>query len=59
MRKFGHANSYDKLKAITRGKGISETDIKSFIESVDLPAADKQRLLPLPVLNSRVQLLAA
>ena len=47
MRKFGHANSYDKLKAITRGKGISETDIKSFIESVDLPAADKQRLLSL------------
>lgn len=47
MRKFGHANSYDKLKAITRGKGISETDIKSFIESVDLPAADKQRLLAL------------
>ena len=29
MRKFGHANSYDKLKAITRGKGISETDIIS------------------------------
>ena len=47
MRKFGHANSYDKLKAITRGKGISETDIKAFIESVDLPAADKQRLLSL------------
>ena len=47
MRKFGHANSYDKLKAITRGKGISETDIKAFIESVDLPAADKQRLLAL------------
>ena len=47
MRKFGHANSYDKLKAITRGKGISKTDIKSFIESVDLPAADKQRLLSL------------
>ncbi|MEA4834879.1 MAG: adenylosuccinate lyase [Anaeromusa sp.] len=47
MRKFGHANSYDKLKAITRGKGISETDIKAFIESVDLPATDKQRLLAL------------
>ena len=47
MRKFGHANSYDKLKAITRGKGISETDIKAFIESVDLPTADKQRLLAL------------
>ena len=47
MRKNGHANSYDKLKAITRGKGISEEDIKAFIESVDLPAADKKRLLAL------------
>ncbi len=47
MRKNGHANSYDKLKAITRGKGISEEDIKNFIESVDLPADDKARLLAL------------
>ncbi|SDE31637.1 adenylosuccinate lyase [Sporomusa acidovorans] len=47
MRKHGHANSYDKLKAITRGKGISEEDIKAFIQSVELPAADKQRLLAL------------
>lgn len=47
MRKHGHANSYDKLKAITRGKGISEEDIKAFIESVELPEADKKRLLVL------------
>jgi len=47
MRKNGHANSYDKLKAITRGKGISEEDIKAFIESVALPEADKKRLLAL------------
>ena len=47
MRKNGHANSYDKLKAITRGKGISEEDIKNFIASVDLPADDKARLLAL------------
>lgn len=47
MRKHGHANSYDKLKAITRGKGISEEDIKAFIQSVELPDADKQRLLAL------------
>lgn len=47
MRKHGHANSYDKLKAITRGKGISEEDIKAFIESVEMPEADKKRLLAL------------
>ncbi len=47
MRKHGHANSYDKLKAITRGKGIAEEDIKTFIESIELPEADKKRLLAL------------
>lgn len=47
MRKHGHANSYDKLKAITRGKGISEEDIKAFIDSVELPETDKKRLLAL------------
>ena len=47
MRKNGHANSYDKLKAITRGKGISEEDMRHFIEILDLPAADKKRLLAL------------
>lgn len=47
MRKHGHANSYDKLKAITRGKGITEEDIKTFIESLELPEADKKRLLSL------------
>jgi len=47
MRKHGHTNSYDKLKAITRGKGIGEEEIKAFIESVKLPEADKKRLLAL------------
>ncbi|HEY3425949.1 MAG TPA: adenylosuccinate lyase [Negativicutes bacterium] len=47
MRKHGHSNAYDKLKEITRGKAIGEAEIKSFIASVDLPAADKARLLAL------------
>lgn len=47
MRKHGHTNAYDKLKAITRGKGIGEEEIKAFIASVELPEADKVRLLAL------------
>lgn len=47
MRKHGHANSYDKLKAITRGKGIAEEDIRTFIETLELPEADKKRLAAL------------
>jgi len=47
MRKHGHTNPYDKLKEITRGKAIGEAATKAFIESVDLPATDKARLLAL------------
>ncbi|MBP2626388.1 MAG: adenylosuccinate lyase [Firmicutes bacterium] len=47
MRKYGHSNPYDKLKEITRGKAIDEAGTKAFIESVDLPEADKARLLAL------------
>ena len=47
MRKHGHANPYDKLKEITRGKAIDEAGTKAFIESVELPAGDKARLLAL------------
>lgn len=47
MRKHGHTNPYDKLKEITRGKAIDEAGTKAFIESVDLPEADKARLLAL------------
>jgi len=47
MRKQGYTNPYDKLKEITRGKAIGEAEIKAFIASIDLPAADKSRLLAL------------
>ena len=47
MRKHGHTNPYDKLKEITRGKAIGEAEIKAFITSIELPAADKDRLLAL------------
>ncbi len=47
MRKHGHTNPYDKLKEITRGKTIGEVEIKEFINSIELPQADKDRLLAL------------
>jgi len=47
MRKNGHINPYDKLKELTRGKAIDEVATKAFIESIDLPAVDKARLLAL------------
>ena len=45
MRRHGLPNPYEQLKALTRGHGITETSMREFIASLDLPTADKQRLL--------------
>ncbi|MFT3896291.1 MAG: adenylosuccinate lyase [Thermomonas sp.] len=45
MRRHGLPNPYEQLKALTRGQGISEASMRNFIESLDLPAEAKQRLL--------------
>ena len=45
MRRHGLPNPYEQLKALTRGQGITEASMRGFIESLDLPADAKQRLL--------------
>ena len=45
MRRYGLPHPYEQLKALTRGHGITEQAIRSFIESLDLPADDRRRLL--------------
>jgi adenylosuccinate lyase len=45
MRRHGLPNPYEQLKALTRGHGITAESMRAFVESLDLPAADKQRLL--------------
>ena len=47
MRRHGLPEPYEQLKALTRGKGITRETLRVFIESLDLPGADKQRLLDL------------
>ena len=47
MRRHGLPNPYEQLKALTRGQGINEHSMREFIESLDLPADAKQRLLEL------------
>ena len=44
MRRHGLPNPYEQLKALTRGQGITAESMRGFIESLDLPAEDKQRL---------------
>ena len=45
MRKAGIENPYEKLKELTRGQKITREIIRDFVETLDLPVADKQRLL--------------
>ena len=47
MRRHGVPNAYEKLKALTRGHAIDQAAIHAFIQSLDIPAADKARLLAL------------
>ncbi len=45
MRRQGLPNPYEQLKALTRGQGISRESMRVFIETLDLPEADKRHLL--------------
>ncbi len=45
MRRHGLPNPYEQLKALTRGQGITAASMRAFVEGLELPAEDKQRLL--------------
>ena len=47
MRKLGKANPYEQLKELTRGRKINAEIMKTFVEGLDIPAEDKQRLMSL------------
>lgn len=47
MRAAGIPDGYEKLKAFSRGQAIDRESVQAFIGSLELPAADKQRLLAL------------
>ena len=45
MRRFGVAGAYEKLKEVTRGKTVLAEDLHALIRSLDIPQAEKDRLL--------------
>jgi adenylosuccinate lyase len=45
MRRFGVQNAYEQLKEATRGKTVLASDLHQLIAGLDIPAADKARLL--------------
>lgn len=47
MRRYGLPEPYEQLKALTRGKGITQDALREFVSGLDLPDEPKQRLLAL------------
>ncbi len=47
MRRFGVAGAYEQLKEVTRGKSVTPEALHGLIRSLDIPQAEKDRLLAL------------
>ena len=44
MRRYGIEQPYEKLKALTRGKAITQETLASFIDSLEIPEEARERL---------------
>jgi len=47
MRRFGVTGAYEQLKQATRGRAVTAADLHALIRSLEIPAAEKERLLAL------------
>ena len=45
MRRYGLPEPYERLKQFTRGKRIGADALRAFIEDLELPQSEKQRLI--------------
>jgi adenylosuccinate lyase len=45
MRRYGVQGAYEKLKEVTRGKTVAAEDLHGLIRSLNIPDAEKDRLL--------------
>ena len=51
MRRYAVENAYEKLKDLTRGKGITPEALQTFIDGLDIPGAAKAELRKLTPAN--------
>jgi len=47
MRRYGLFNPYERLKELTRGQAITREAIREFIAGLEIPKAERDRLLAL------------
>lgn len=51
MRRYGIAEPYEKLKALTRGQAVTKDLLQDFIRSLEIPAEEQARLLEMTPSN--------
>jgi adenylosuccinate lyase len=44
MRRYGLPNPYERLKELTRGKSITKQTLSAFIDTLELPTPERERL---------------
>jgi len=47
MRAHGIPEAFERLKSFTRGRSIDKESMREFIAQLDLPGAEKERLMRL------------
>ena len=45
MRRYSLPNPYERLKELTRGKTVTREAVRAFIQTLEIPAAERERLL--------------
>ena len=51
MRRYGIKNPYEQLKELTRGKGISQEGLQTFIAGLAIPQSAKDQLMAMTPVN--------
>ncbi|PIS05085.1 MAG: adenylosuccinate lyase [Candidatus Buchananbacteria bacterium CG10_big_fil_rev_8_21_14_0_10_42_9] len=51
MKKYGHIDAYEQIKKKTRGRQLTKALYLALVKSLDIPKAEKQRLLKLTPAN--------
>ena len=62
MRRYGIENPYEQLKALTRGKAITQEELRSFIDGLDIPDEAREnlkRLTPAAYTGNAAEMAAA
>ena len=47
LRRHGHGDAYEQLKALTRGRQLRADDLRAFVSGLDLPRSTRDALLRL------------